>query len=120
MPENEGLAVRYTLGYVPEGYTLKREEEGPLSNYFEWRNEDKEYLVFEQKTLDGVNYFLDGESGETTIIYYGAYKVYCRDMGTSGCTYIWNDGAYAYIIRSSASLPVEKLSHLIQNVQEIS
>ena len=26
VPTNEGLAIRYTLGYLPNGYTLRRQE----------------------------------------------------------------------------------------------
>ena len=119
-PENEGLDKRYTLGYVPEGYTLKREEEGFSSSHLEWGNKEGEYLVFEQQILCGTGFFVDGETGTSTILICGEYKIYCRDYGANGCSYIWNDGVYAYVLDSSVVLSEENLTRMIQNIQEIS
>ena len=118
VPENEGLAVRYTLGYVPEGYTLERMEEDGAETYFKWLNEEGEYLIFKQCVLQGSAAFLDGESGGTTIIQCGEYAVYCRAHGTSACTYVWNDGEYAYTLFASKTLTEETLALILGGVQK--
>ena len=119
-PEDEGLAVRYTLGYVPEGYALKREIQGFSSSHLEWGDEEGEYLVFEQQIISGSEFFVDGETGTSTILICGEYKIYCREHGANGCSYIWNDGVYAYVLDSSVVLSEENLTRMIQNIQEIS
>ncbi len=117
-PEDEGLAVRYTLGYVPEGYTLQRTETEGLTNYYQWKNAEGDYLIFRQRVLQGSDAFLDGESGGTTIIQCGEYAVYCRAHGTSACAYVWNDGEYAYTLVASKTLPEQTLVLILGGVQK--
>ena len=119
-PEDEGLAVRYTLGYVPEGYTLQRTETEGLTNYYQWKNAEGDYLIFRQRVLQGSAAILDGESGGTTIIQCGEYAVYCRAHGTSACTYVWNDGEYAYTLDASKALPKETLALVIESIRQVS
>ena len=118
VPEDEGLAVRYMLGYVPEGYTLQRVDSVGAANYSEWWNEAGEYLIFKQCVLQGSDAFLDGESGETAIIQCGEYAVYCRAHGTSACTYVWNDGEYAYTLVASKTLTEETLALMLGSIQK--
>lgn len=117
-PEDEGLAVRCTLGYVPEGYTLKQMEEDGAETYFNWLNEEGEYLIFKQRVLQGSDVLLDGESGATTIIQCGEYAVYCRTHETNACTYIWNDGEYAYTLIASKTLTEETLALMLGSIQK--
>lgn len=118
-PENEGLDKRYTLGYVPEGYTLKQMEEDGAETYFKWLNEEGEYLIFRQRVLQGSDSFLDGESGGTTIIQCGEYAVYCRAHETNACAYIWNDGEYAYTLVASKTLSEETLVLILGSIQKV-
>lgn len=120
VPENEGLRERYTLGYVPDGYTLQRAETEGLTNYYQWKNAEGDYLIFRQRVLQGSDAFFDGESGGTTIIQCGEYAVYCRVHGTSACTYVWNDGEYAYTLDASKKLPKETLALVIENIRKAS
>ena len=117
-PEDEGLAVRYTLGYVPEGYTLERMEEDGAETYFKWLNEEGEYLIFKQCVLQGSDAFLDGESGETAIIQWGEYAIYCRAHETNVYSYIWNDGEYAYTLVASKTLTEETLALMLGSIQK--
>lgn len=117
--ENEGLDKRYTLGYVPEGYTLKRVDSERAANYSEWRNEDGDYVIFKQNILLNASYFLNGEVGERVVLSVEGYEVYCRDYGAAGCSYVWNDGAYAYKLDSSVVLSKETLTLIIQNIREV-
>ncbi len=120
VPENEGLRERYTLGYVPEGYTLKRDDQEPAAIRVEWQNEDGEYLIFRQGVLNNADVFLNGESGESVILTIDCYEVYCRDFIITGCSYTWNDGVYAYKLDSSVALTDETLTRMIQNIREVS
>ena len=118
VPENEELDKRYTLGYVPEGYTLKRTETYGQTNYYQWENADGEYIVFEQYGLLQYNGFLDSEAGESAIIRYSEYEVYCKIQGTGACTYIWNDGEYAYMLLTSNSLSEDTLERILSGILE--
>ena len=118
VPENEELAVRYTLGYVPEGYTLHQTEIEGQTNYYIWKNEDGDYLVFEQIPLLGFNSYIDGEPSECTTIQCSEVEVYCRIHGTNACTYIWNDGEYAYTLTASIVLPEDTLERILSGILE--
>lgn len=120
VPENEGLAVRYTLGYLPDGYTLRRQESDKTMTYYEWENENGEYIIFTQSVLYGADVFLNGEVGESVVISVGIHEVYCREYGSTGRSYVWNDRDFAYVLRSSVPLSDEALICVIQNIREVS
>lgn len=117
--ENEELELRYTLGYVPEGYTLKRQELNKAMTYCEWRNAYGEYLIYKQNILNGVDFFLNSEIGESSILSLDKYEVYSRYSEATGYSYIWNDEAYAYKLDSSVALSEEILTLIIQNIREV-
>ena len=105
----------YTLGYVPEGYVLESEHRLPRVNRCRWVNEKGCYINFEQHLLDGSNYSMDSENGQTSVIICGEIKVYCL-ISDITC-YTWNDGIYVYKIYSSEKFSDNELMRLISEVQ---
>ena len=118
VPENEELAVRYTLGYVPEGYTLKRQENTSRSAYYLWKNSEGESLIYKQRVIQNADIFMDNKSGETNIIKYDDFEVYCRSHDTGSYTYIWNDGEYVHTLVASKMLPEDTLGRVLNGIQE--
>lgn len=112
--EAKKISEYYTLGYIPDGYALTMELRLPVSMKLEWENAEGRYLIFEQRVLDGTNYGLDGEVGETKVIVCGEYSVYCRSGNI--CTYIWNDGNYSLKITTPEALSEEDLTRIIESV----
>ena len=116
--ENQEMKIiseYYTLGYVPDGYTLTKEIRIPASMNLEWENAEGQYLAFEQRVLDGTNYGLDGEVGETNVIVCGEYSVYCRSGNVH--TYIWNDGNYSFMITTPYALSDDRLIRLVESIE---
>lgn len=112
--EVKKISECYTLGYVPDGYTLTKELRMSTSMKLEWENAEGQYLTFEQRVIDGTNYGLDGEVGETTVIMCGEYSVYCRSGNIY--TYIWNDGKYSFMIVTPDALSDDMLIRLVESI----
>ena len=114
-PKTGVITEFYTLGYVPEGYVLKSEQ--CLANVTQsmWVNQQSEYITFEQHILDGANFFMDSEHGQTNIIICGDVEVYC--LITNSSCYTWNDGVYVYRIYSSEILSDDELEQIISGMQ---
>ena len=105
----------YTLGYVPEGYVLKSEQRFPSANICTWENQQGGFIIFEQHPIEGFNASMDSEHGQTSVIICGEIEVYCLISDASH--YTWNDGAYAYQIRSSEKFSNDELSRIISGLQ---
>ena len=117
--ENPDEFTTYTLGFVPEGYSLESQDSTSKSVYYRWKNEDGEYLVFEQFALSVFDANIDNEEGASVIRQYGKYEVYYRSHETGICTYIWNDGEYVCILDSSRELPEEHLENIMNGIVTI-
>lgn len=105
----------YTLGYVPEGYVLESEQKFPRVNRSKWVNEIGDYIIFEQHILDGSNYSMDSEYGQASVIVCGEFEVYCSMAEVFN--YMWNDGMYAYKIRSSEKISDDCLTQIIAKLE---
>ena len=114
---NEEMDLRYTLGYVPEGYTMWQVDSVGLANYSEWRNEEGDYVIFKQSILHNARYYMDDEAVASSLLSVEGYEVYCSDYGAVGCSYVWNDGVYTFILRTSMALTEESLTKMIQSVR---
>lgn len=117
-PDNEIeysiITEYYTLGYVPEGYVLESEQRFPTVNNCSWKNKQGNYIFFEQHILDGFNTSMDSENGQPSVIICEEFEVYCLIAEVS--TYMWNDGMYAYKIRSSEKISDDELVQIISGL----
>ena len=100
---NNPIEEVYHLGYLPEGYYLNVENIRPIGVQYEFKNENGDYIWFEQKLIDGTDFVVDNESGYSHIKEIEAYEVYYKNMDKKH-VYIWNDGKYSIFIRSSLEL----------------
>lgn len=105
----------YTLGYVPEGYVLESEYYLAGTSKVKWVNEQDQYIVLEQHILDGSNFSMDSEYGQTSVVMCGEIEVYCL-IAKRAC-YTWNNGTYVYRIYSSVKLSDDELAHMISELK---
>ena len=75
---NKNIKEIYALAYVPEGYTLKKEEITSIRTNYKYTNERGETLHFEQRALTHSGYYIDSESGYSKIEEIEEYEIYYR------------------------------------------
>ena len=114
-PEASTITQFYTLGYVPEGYVLESEQYWANMSSAIWINEQGQYIILEQHILDGSNFSMDSEYGQTTVIICGKVEVYC--LITNISCYTWNDGTYVYQINSSENLSDNELARIVSELK---
>lgn len=119
--EEEDQAVLteiYTLSYVPEGYELVNNVE--LSNFVirEWKNENGEFIRFEQSFISqsqSHKYGIDDQTEYIMITTPKRKEVYYREKDDK-IFVVWEDEAYIIAIVSTAVLPQDVLFQIIDGV----
>ena len=109
--ESQNIEEIYELTYVPEGYSLEKEEVNRIFVQYLFVNEDDDYIKFIQQSLDSSSFSVDIEHGNYDVINIDEYEIYYRQTDGVYC-YVWNDGKYALKINST-ELPSEQLLKLI-------
>ena len=110
------VTEHYRVGYVPEGYSMKKEEFSILDTYYEWNNEKGQVLSFFQTSLNA-EFRYDGENSHTEIIEHNGLQILCVHH-RSHISYTWNDGKYALDIHDWAKLPLEEIFKMIDSIYE--
>ena len=113
---NTVLTEIYTLSYVPEGYELVNEIK--LTDYiqYEWKNEQGDYLRFEQLPVSNAHrYGLDDTTEYTQITTPSGNKVYYR-YSDNKTFMIWTNEKYTVSIVSTAILSQEVLVQIIDGI----
>lgn len=106
----------YELTYLPEGYSLEKEEVNRVFVQYLFINEDKDYIKFIQQSIDASGFAVDIEHSDNVIIEIGEYTVYSRQ--TNGTYYyLWNDGKYALKLNSKEELSHETLEAIINGIK---
>lgn len=98
----------YKLGYLPEGYHLNNEIIRSLCVQYEFVNENGDFIWFEQKLIDGTDFYVDSESGYSQISDIQDYAVYYRNVNAKH-VYVWNDGKYSMSLTSNKELSCEEI-----------
>ena len=106
----------YELTYLPEGYGLKEKRIAPICTQFKYVDESDNFIIFEQRILDGSGFTVDSESGYSEIKEIEEYDVYYR-LTDKYHNYIWNDGKYAMSIKSKTELSTEQIIQIINGIK---
>ena len=106
----------YELTYLPEGYSLEKQEINRMRAQYLFTNADNEYIKFIQQSLDASSFSVDSEQSSYEIAYIGQYEIYYRQINT-GYYYIWNDGKYALKINSTELLSEQLLKLIIEGIK---
>lgn len=105
----------YSLGYVPEGYKLKKESITSVRVKYNFSNQNGEILYFEQRALTQASFVVDSESGYSKIQEIEKYEIYQRF--TAGFYhYAWNDEQYSLKIRSTRQLSSEEIILILNGI----
>ena len=105
----------YELGYLPEGYSLSNKNIRPIGVRYEYKNENGDYIWFDQKMIDGTNFYVDSESGFARINNIENYEVYYR-FADQKHVYVWNDGKYSFKLSSVNLITNEELVFLLEGL----
>ena len=113
--KDEMIEEAYTLGYLPEGYTLNKKiiSNTMISYTFLNFNEDKIY--FEQRPLASAGFVVDSESGYSKIEDIVNYEIYYRNVNGMNC-YISNDGKYIITFITSEKLTTEHIILMLDGI----
>ena len=114
-PEVKKIAEKYTLGYVPEGYELVKDDCFPNMHEMEWQDAEGNYLYVKQCNLYGSDFVLDSEFGESSVIPCDQFTVYYTKSTVH--TYVWNNGIYSFQMVSSLPLSIDTLSHIVTSMR---
>ena len=105
----------YELGYLPEGYSLSMKNIRPIGVQYEFKNENGDFIWFEQKLIDGTNFVVDNEDGYSQINEIPNYEIYFR-YANENYVYVWNDNKYSMLIRSNLKLSNSELILILQGL----
>lgn len=106
----------YQVAYIPDGYELVNESITPLDVFYEWQDLNGDVITFQQTVFDGADFYFDAEHGNTEIINYEQYKIYCRIFDNI-YYYIWNDGNYVLTLDSTVQLSNDELFKIIKGIK---
>ncbi|MBO5314941.1 MAG: DUF4367 domain-containing protein [Clostridia bacterium] len=106
----------YELSYLPEGYSLEKEVITPVCTQYEFKNENGDYIWFEQKLLDGTDFYVDSESGYTQMNNVKDYEVYYRYTGEKH-VYVWNDSNYSMKLSSSIQISSDEIVLILKGLK---
>ena len=103
----------YRVSYMPNGYEQIDQFETPIHVSYTWQDSNGNTIDLQQKILDGRDIFLDAEHGESKIINYKQYEIYCRKIDNY-YHHIWNDGDYAMTLVSTVEISDDELFKIIE------
>ena len=110
--DNTVIDEVYELGYLPEGYYIEKEVVAPICVQYKLKNENDDYIWFEQKLIDGTDFVVDNEDGYSHIKEIESYEVYYRYTDKNH-VYVWNDGKYSIKLKSTNQLSIENISLIL-------
>ncbi|MBO5715201.1 MAG: DUF4367 domain-containing protein [Clostridia bacterium] len=116
--ENESRTIDeiYELTYVPEGYSLDKQEINRMRVQYIFTKLDGNYIRFIQQSLDASGFAVDIEHGDYEIINIDEYEIYYQQTYGIYC-YLWNDGKYAYKLNSTEELLDQSLELIINGIK---
>ncbi len=115
--EQESRAIEeiYELTYVPEGYSLERQEINRMMVQYIFTHPNENHIRFIQQPLDSSSFAVDIEHGDYEIINIGGYEIYSQQLNDS-YYYIWNDGKYSMQLYISNKLLEQTLMLIINGI----
>lgn len=111
-----GVSEHYRVGYVPEGYTLTKEERSGMHTKYEWTNGEGETLTFSQRSLN-TEFRYDAAYGSYTTVEHNGLQIWCK-QGRDMMSYMWNDGKYAMSVIDRTMLPMDEIFKIIDSITQ--
>ena len=98
---------------LTKSYCLQKELRYFKSMFF--KNDNSDYIYFEQKTIDGTDFIVDNDDGYSQINEITNYEIYFR-YANDNYVYVWNNCKYSMFIRSSLELSGSELILIIEGL----
>ena len=98
----------YELTYLPEGYTLEKENIYDLCVTYKFVDKNNNVIIFEQRVFERTSFTIDSEKGYSHIKEIDAVNIYSRYTGEN-YLYIWNDGQYSLSLKSNKELSNDEI-----------
>ena len=111
----ENIDKTYSLTYIPDGYKMTNQALTPVYVLYEYTDDIGNTITFQQSPLDGTDFYLDAEQGQTAVVSIQAFDVYYREYNSS-FHYLWTDNFFALSIVSSIELPTAELSNILEGM----
>ena len=115
LTEGETIEEVYTLTYIPDGYELEEEVINRLIVQYTYKNENDEFIVFEQRVLSSSDFVADSEGGYSKITEIEEYNVYYRLTGGQHI-FILNNEKYTMNLISNEKLDNTELISIIEGI----
>lgn len=115
LTEGEIIEDVYTLTYVPEGYELEEKAINRLIVQYTYKNENDEFIAFEQRVLSSYDFVADIETGYSKIAQIEKFELYYR-INDKYHIYVWRDENYSMNLKSSVQLSNEEIVLIIEGI----
>lgn len=112
----ESIKDVYYLGYVPEGYVLKKQHLSVTYVQYKYEDQKGDFISFEQRAITSSDFYIDIEQGYSQINEIENYEIYYRTANDYHF-YVWNDKEYSLQIKSSAILSNDEIVQLIEGIE---
>ena len=106
----------YELTYLPEGYTLEKENIYDLCVTYKFTDKNDNVIIFEQRVLVESGSAVDSERGYSQIKEIKEYDVYYR-FTEKYHYYIWSNSKYSLHLTSDQELTNEDIELIIQGIK---
>lgn len=112
----ESIKDVYCLGYVPEGYTLKRESATEIRVKYKFENQNGDFISYEQRAITSSDFYIDIEQGYSQINEIENYEIYYRTANDFHW-FVWNHREYSIKIKSNIRLSNDEIVQIIQGIK---
>ena len=112
----ESIKDVYCLGYVPEGYALKRESATDIRVKYKFENQNGDFIGFEQRAITSSDFYIDIEQGYSQINEIENYEIYYRTANDFHW-FVWNHREYSIKIKSNIRLSNDEIVQIIQGIK---
>ncbi len=116
--ENNGsmmIEENYSLGFVPDGYKLTKENSSPTCVEEIFNDDNGNRIIFRQRPLSAYDINVNAEGNDSIQINCGGNEIYFKDTKL-GCTYIWKNEKYYFSITSSDEIGLDALEKMLDSI----
>lgn len=101
------IETKYTLGIIPEGYTLTEMDISYTKALYKWINKQEDYIIFSQGILNA-QLVIDTEDSQYTKISVGCYEgIYYEKNSLSSI--IWHNEDYSFRLICPTSISIDEM-----------
>lgn len=111
----ESIKDVYCLGYVPEGYTLKREITTDVFIQYTFEDKNGHFIKYDQRAISLSGFYIDIEQGYSQINEIENHYIYYRLTNGYHC-YVWNCEDYSIKMKCSLQLSNDEIVKIIEGL----